>query len=331
VHCSARAIAAGLAFATAGCAIHPLPENFAGVPTYTIVRQIRCETRQAIADSAIRWLTTESEDRVDPESRAIGLQFANGRPIQQFSPKLFKGRVASIINLFFDTGVAYNFDLEMSEVNNLDTEINLLKPFTNSKFTLGIKAGLDRSRKNERTFTVTDTFSGLIRLPDTYCNGRSLGLAYDFVVPENYLYPVVGRIGADHLVHDFINLTLFANLAGEKDHPKGPPTLVDALEFQTILSGSLAPKVTFTPTGTGLSVTDASLTGVATRTDLHRVTMGLAIAGPGVNLVAPVRTTLFTTNLLTARRGTDAEANAAEAVNQFLTLKLFRPSVTIVQ
>src|SRR5207249_2348270 len=93
-----------LALIAAGCAIHPLPENVTGVPTYTIVRQIRCETRQAVIDSALGWLQHESEDRVDPASRAIGLQFLNGRPIQEFRPRLFKGIVAAIIQLFFDTG-----------------------------------------------------------------------------------------------------------------------------------------------------------------------------------------------------------------------------------
>ncbi len=33
------------------------------------------------------------------------------------------------------------------------------------------------------------------------------------------------------MVQDFINMTLFANLRGNTDDGKGPPTLVDALEF----------------------------------------------------------------------------------------------------
>ena len=194
------------AFVLAGCAIHPLPEDVTGVDTYTIVRQIRCETRQAVIDSALGWLGSESEDRVDPASRAVGLQFSNGRPIQEFRPGLFKGRVASIVQLFFDTGVAYNFDLEMTETNNLDAGIDFLRPFSRSTFSLGISGGFDRQRKNERTFTVTDTFAGLIKLPDDYCAHQ--------IVQKNYIYPISGQIGAKRLVQDFINLTLFANLAG---------------------------------------------------------------------------------------------------------------------
>ena len=33
-----------------GCAIHPVPEDVTGVDTLDIVKQIRCETRQALTD-----------------------------------------------------------------------------------------------------------------------------------------------------------------------------------------------------------------------------------------------------------------------------------------
>src|SRR5215831_18740222 len=164
--------ALGVALAVAGCAIHPLPEDVSGVRTYLIVRQIRCETRQAIIDTALGWLTSEQnqiEGKVDPSSRKIGLEFQNGRPIQEFSPKLFKGRVKAIFSAFYDTGVAYAFDLSMSEVNNLDPQIDVLKIFPRAAFTMGIRGGFDRKRENERIFTVTDSFRSLIRLPDDYC------------------------------------------------------------------------------------------------------------------------------------------------------------------
>ncbi len=320
-----------VALVVSGCAIHPLPEDVSGVSTYTIVRQIRCEARQTVIDLAIGWLTAESEDRVDPASRAIGLQFANGRPVQEFSPALFKGRVRSIVQLFFDTGVAYHFDLQMTETNNLGAQIDLLKPFTTSKFTMGIGASADRQRENTRTFAVTDTFSGLVRLPDSYCNGRSVQQDYNYVVPENYFYPITGKIGVKRLVQDFINLTLFANLAGPPTEEGKPPTLVDVLEFETTISGNVSPTITFSPVGHGLSVTDASITGNVTRKDLHKITMGLAVAGPGTRLVTPVRNALFTAPLLSTSATTGAQQRATEAVNQALTLKLFRSNVTVTR
>jgi hypothetical protein len=323
--------ALGLAFAVTGCSIHPLPEDVAGVPTYVIVRQIRCETRQAIIENAIGWLTADQnqiEHKVDPVSRAIGLEFQNGRPIQQFNPKLFKGEVRNIIAVFYDAGVAYTFDLDMSETNNLDPQIDLLDPLRRGKFTMGIKAGFDRKRENERLFTVSDSFSGLIHLPDDYCTDPVAARSY--VVSENYNYPIAGRIGVKRMIQDFIELTLFGSLAGPASNTKGPPTLVDQLSFTTELSGSVSPTVTFTPLASGLQVADASLNASVDRKDLHKVTMGLAIAGPGVKLFGPLRQTLFKTSLVTAHASTLGEQNAVDAVNQFLTLKLFQPTVVVL-
>jgi hypothetical protein len=323
-------LAAGISLA--GCAIRPLPQDVSGVSTPVIVKQIRCETRQAIIDLALGWLTDDENlkiGRVDARARAIGFEFQRGeRPIQQFSPKLFQGHVKDVVDTFYDTGVAYTFDLEMTETNNLDTEINLLKPFTTSNLTLGIKANADRSRKNERIFTLTDTFSGLLKLPDHYCSGKSIGRDYSHLVPPNYIYPITGNIGVKGFVAEFVNMSIFDHLGGPKDKPSGPPTLVDALEFQTLVSGSLAPKIVFTQAMPG--VADATLTGEASRTDLHKITMGLAIPAPGVRTLAEVRAfPAFT--LVSTHSTTFSEARAAEAVNQALTLKLFQPNVIVKQ
>ena len=117
-----------------------------------------------------------------------------------------------------------------------------------------MSAGFNRQRVNTRSFTVTDTFGGLIRdVGNDYCNKK-------FMVTENYVYPITGRIGIENMVHDFINMTLFANLRGDVPDGKELPTLVDALDSRTAISGSAVPQITFSPLGTGLSVR-ASLTG----------------------------------------------------------------------
>jgi|SoiMethySBSTD1v2_1073268.scaffolds.fasta_scaffold261076_3 hypothetical protein len=310
-------------FLVSGCAIHPLPEDVTGVPTYHIVRQIRCEARAAVISSAIEGLKNYANSVSDPEVQRIAMEYKDGtRPIAGFSYKDFRNPyIRSVVRLFYDTGVAYNFNLEMTENNDLGTEINLLKPFTDSALTVGISAGFNRQRQNTRAFTVTDTFGGLIRnVGDDYCNKK-------FMVTENYIYPITGRVGIENMVHDFINMTLFANLRGNTSSGEGPPTLVDALEFTTSISGSATPKITFAPLGTGLSVTDASVTGRLSRVDLHKVTIGLAIDKGSVPQVASLRATLFTP-LLTASGGR-AEQKAAEAVNQVLTSKLFTRTIVV--
>lgn len=112
--------------------------------------------------------------------------------------------------------------------------------------------------------------------------------------------------------------------------PKGPPTLVDQLAFTTEISGTVTPAITFTPVGTVLQVADASLSALADRKDVHKVTVGLAIAGPGVNLIEPLRSSMFALPLVTTHpTASSGEQNAAAAVNQFLTLKLFQPTVVV--
>jgi hypothetical protein len=326
-----RASAVGIAFMLAGCAIHPLPEDVSGVPTYVIVRQIRCEARDAVIQNAVGWLTdprNQANGDVDPASYAIGLEFQNkSRPIQQFSPALFKGQVHDIVAVFYNAGVAYTFDLDMSEFDNLDPQVDLLNPFSRGKFTMGIKGQFDRKRENERLFTVSDSFSGLIHFPDNYCLDPTTQTNY--VVPANYIYPITGQIGIKHMMQDFIELTLFGALGGPASNTKGPPTLADQLSFTTEISGTITPTITFTPLTHGFQVADASLSAAADRKDLHKVTVGLAIAGTGVKLFAPLRQTLFTTQLVTAHAQTLGEQNAVAAVNQFLTLKLFQPTVVV--
>lgn len=321
----------------AGCAIRPLPENVSGVSTPTIVKQIRCETRQAIIDLTLGWLTANANlenHRVDPQAHDIGMDFKNGRPINQFEPKLFHGHVKDVLDTFYTAGVAYTFDLEMTEENNFNTEINLLKPFTTSNLTFGIKGRADRSRKNQRLFTLTDSFGALLKLPDHYCNGETIGRNYSHLVPPNYIYPITGNIGVKGFLADFINMSIYDNLGGPKDKPDGPPTLVDALEFQTLISGGVSPKILFTQVMPGLQVTDASFTGEAIRTDLHKITMGVAVTPAGVRGLGHLRAypavpIIPTLSLISVRPSTPAEAIAAEAVNQALTLNLFRPKVIV--
>ncbi len=304
-----------------------------GVSTYEIVQQIRCETRQAVIDSALAYLTSRDDD---PASQEIGKRFdpkftADPEPIARLNPKLFKGDVYKILNVFWTTGVAYNYKLDMTEVNNADGELDFMKALTRGTFGLTLKGGFDRTRENVRTFTVTDNFGDLVQRP-IHCDGRIVG--------PNYVYPITGRIGVDDMVHAFVYLSLTGNLAGESETPgvipKGPPTLVDALEFTTTISGSADPKVDFAPIRRTLSVSHADLNVAASRTDKHQVIVGLALAAAAqAQLAAPAQTS-FVGRLLTASgnpaegvAATPAERAAATAVDQFLTQQLFSPTINI--
>jgi hypothetical protein len=317
-----------------GCSIHPLPDDVTGVTTFNIVKQIRCEARQAVFDFAVDWLIGPKDP--DPDARQIGLEFREGlRPISSFNYTLFRGDVRKLVQLFFNTGVAYNFQLDMTETNNIDPTVDILTFSGKNQFSSPVNGVADRIRENTRTFTVTDTFSFLLRdIPDqpgnNYCDGHIVG--------PNYIYPAVGKIGMDRMIRDFVNLTLFGGLTSPAANasnpttanPKGPPTMVDQLKFTTTVSLGATPKVTFAPIRTFM---DASVALTATRQDIHTVTVGLAIDTGSVGQVAAFRAGIFVPGplgpLLSASPASRSELAAVLAVNQVLTQQVFKPTITI--
>jgi hypothetical protein len=281
-------------FLLAGCAIHPLPEDVTGIDTPDIVKQIRCESREAVQTVVIHWMNKLGEAG-DPIAQRLAAEYAqNPEATSQFGPQLFKGPdyvwVRAVINSFYETGIAYNFDLNMTEDNDLTTQVNLLRVLPEHVFKLGFDAGALRKRSNQRTFTVTDTFKYLLTtLNDPargrYCDGP--------IVRANYIYPIVGRIGIEKLVKDFIDLTLFGNLAGS-DKSSGAPTMADKFVFTTTVYASATPRVEFTPVTTALRVANAQLSATARRTDMHQVAVALAVAKQGVTELGGLRSYLFT-------------------------------------
>jgi hypothetical protein len=320
-----------------GCSIHPLPDDVTGVPTYIIVRQVRCETRQAVIQSLFNYLTTESnmhDNLLDENSYNIGLQVKreydrNRDSITKFDPASLTGTARKIVGLLYHTGIAYNYDLTGLEINNIDPAADFLRPLPKTTVvSLGLTGNFDRQRQNERLFTITDNFGDLIsKVHENYCTNH--------LVEANYVYPIAGRVGIDRMVHDFVLLTLFGNLGGTisgKDPTKvsGPPTMVDQLQFLTTIGGGATPKVVFIPLGPAFSFSDVSFPVSASRKDTHLLTVGLYLDKTGAKEIGRVRAGLFTGRLITAS-GSTAEQGAAMAVEQFLELKIFKPTVVVGQ
>jgi hypothetical protein len=269
-----------------GCAIHPLPEDVTGVTTIQIVQQIRCEARDALRNDVIIFLRRLG----DPYTDALALQYeTDPASIRTFSPNLFRGakwaRVREVVQLFYNTGIAYNFDLDMFEDNNVSANANFANAMVNPIFSLNLSGAVNRKRENDRQFTATDTFSGLLKVTEDYCLGR--------VVHANYIYPLTGRIGVDRLINDFIELTLFGSLAGKADNPKGPPTMADVLTYTTLITGTVNPQITFTPVTSAFRLTTASISATADRSDAHKVTIALALPPDVLVDLDPVRGQLY--------------------------------------
>jgi len=303
----------------AGCAIRPLPEQITGVSTYNIVRQIRCETRQAVFDALIdRIIKNPNVFNESAQRTALGFH-ADRASMYKLNPNRFTGDAKEFFQFFWKTGVAYNFTLDMTETNNFDTEINLLRTLTTSKEMLGFKAGIDRDRQNTRVFTITDDFAGLLDIkPRDYCDG--------FLAAENPIYPMAGKIGIQPFIEEFMRVSLFATLKAGDD---GAPTMVDTLQFTTTISGSAVPKVTFSPVGRAINVADASLTAEVIRKDVHTLIMGLSVVS---SIPSPSTRGAkgLAGNLLTAR-GTGTRQTAANAVDQELTKRALSKTIIIRQ
>lgn len=308
-----------------GCAIHPVPADVTGVDTATIVKQIRCETREALTDFIKERLEKLANDGYVEAQILLRRYRSDRNSIEDFHPRLFPGpqyvEVRRFINLFADTAIAYNFDLTMTENNDLTTDFSLIKALTTPNFTLGISAGAMRKRSNQRVFTITDTFGYLVtRLNrmnsdrERYCDGK--------IVRENYVYPIAGRIGVDKTVIAFMDLTVFGSL-GSADKGKGPPTMADKLTFTTAVSLSANPKIEFTPVTTAFQLSSAGLKASADRTDQHQVSVGLSVGDRGLAELGAFRSFAFSPQrggLYTGERvtggGTPAEQRAVEAIDQ---------------
>ena len=284
------------------CAIHPLPEDVTGLDTYQIVRQIRCETRAAgkklVLDTIRAWAQAELEpseiraisqrilDHYDNDSEEFAANFHPDKEFAGDSGRLFRDKLDSIYGL----GLTYAFDLNMTDQGSLNpSAANFVGPWA-SKFTLGLAGNFTGKRNNDRKFTVTDTMGKLFsdlakpREGQFYCNGQIAG--------PNQIYPIAGEIGVYKTLHNFLQLAVFTNFDTQQK-TGGTAPLVDQLAFTTTIDVSLTPKITFKQIGSGFQTSDLSGTFDAQRTDIHQVTIGVALDSTAQAQLAELRDFVF--------------------------------------
>jgi hypothetical protein len=300
------------ALSVSGCALHPLPEDVTGVPTHTIVRQIRCEARAAVKDNLTDWLDLYN----NPDLKRMGLEFAMNTDPAAARKSQLPSTIKDIIQKFQNTAIVYDFTFDITETNNLDGVLDLSVLLHLSKVTAGVGGGFDRKRESTRTFTITDTFVHLLNdVKDDYCK--------NYVSDRHYSYPITGTVGIGKMVNTFAQLSLFDNLAN--DTKGAPPTMTDSLLFTTTLTGSIAPKIVFKPLS---NIADASVTALAGRTDAHKVIVALALPVPTPPKQPPAKPSGADTGpgLFVTARGTEAELIAAHAIEQtILRFELGKP------
>jgi hypothetical protein len=314
-----KAAALVLLLGSGGCAIHPLPEDFAGDKTTRIVQKIRCEARDSVIRKTIVYLKIDASRF--PKAHALGVSYENGLPIQIKDFIKIEPVIGSRLLYFSDAGIVYNFTFNIAETNDLQFAANAGTLITGGTFGLGGGLGALRVRENVRSFTITDSFGTLVEQIDPrYC---------DFEAPgPNYIYPIVGRIGLAEMVNTFVDLTVFHGLTDpiEGGKPKTPlahrgaPTMADTLAFTTTLTASATPKIELAPLTSAFTLVNASLTSANIRVDKHQVIVGLGL--PNAPVSEP--SVSLTRSIITARasRGTGERAAADAVAQQIIRFEL---------
>ena len=205
----------------------------------------------------------------------------------KFKLSELRSDIAERLRKYEPVGIAYEFELNILENNNHGVTAGFFDTVRGGSNALGLSAGLDRQRQNTRNFIVTDTFKDLIvTVDEKYCPLVPIDKRRD---DKNYFYPLFGDVGMLEFVHTYIKMNEDVTLkAKDKD---GVPTFSDQLDFQTKLTGSVSPTLTFGPTPRDFALINAGMTNVATRTDNHRVRVAVSMPLPPTATAPIVRAT----------------------------------------
>lgn len=254
-------------FLLAGCTVHPLPDDVTS-NTVAIVQKIRCEARDAVLAGLRNALTkkgTETDKAFVAEAQLSSLLDEKGRAS-------LSGGLKDYLRTYSGGAIGYDFSFDITVHKDNSMGINLFNPFGNGTRTFDIGGGVTRQNQGTRSFQIVDTFAELAKLsPEKGGENPCANLDAD-----NSLYPLTGKIGLEEVVGTFLELNDMAGIeykgAGDKT-----TTFSDTIEFQTILSGRVNPKIELLPVKHGLSVADASMTNTVKRTDKHKVTIALQL------------------------------------------------------
>lgn len=312
------------ATAIAGCSIHPLPEDVTGDPTFAIVQKIRCEARGAIFAHALVSPLDEAEvERIGREAEAnyakilanfpVDEDKAKAKKLRNFKKSLEKNKKLWIAQLasaevdkklqedLRDAAIGYDFKLTMTETSGASGAGTFTFPFGNGKFLLGVTAGEDKERKNDRSFQIVESFPELIA--DRKLMGCEKG-------STDWKYPITGSVGIDEIMKTYTQLQGIGPGFGrqppakrrtggqggerqEQDRPgggndaglvagSGAIAFTEELTFTTSYGGGLEPSLELNPVLHDFRLTKASASLGATRKDTHKMTITIARSYEGV-------------------------------------------------
>ena len=269
------------ASALGACAIHPVQQDVTGVPTRAIVDRIRCEARLAVVDKAIDKLRKAAVEHRTHGELAIASKFdvivaeferERGGPITFQPRRLPTERARAFYSRYINTVIAYNFLMQGVENNRAALMADPVRLITNGTAGVVLGASGEFQRDNQRQFELADTFQELLYKPPQ-CESRDY-------LPENFVYPVSGRVGLSEVVDTFIELYEDKPLGEFSDDKR---VFADTLKFTTTWMGSAAPHVQIDPVGTQWGLNAPTNIGLsASRADTHTLTVAIVMGKPQI-------------------------------------------------
>jgi hypothetical protein len=277
------------AVAVAGCSTHPIQQDVTGIPTKQVVDRIRCEVKLAVLDKAISKLRERADaiSQSSPDSPQARLIVEKLRRIADdlvrqgeigdrivFDPRTLPINHAIVFyNHFINTGIAYDFTFDISEVNNSALAADPIRLITNGTAGISVGAGMDLTRNNTRRFQLSDTFGELLANDELKCGQRN-------TISSNFTYPVAGNIGLHELISTFVDLGEGQLL--QKKSPQDGTVFGDTLKFTTNVTGGITPHVQIAAVGNRFGLASpATAHFQATRTDIHTLGISLAMGVEG--------------------------------------------------
>lgn len=231
-----------LALGLLGCSVRPLPEGVSRASTFDIVERIRCEVLDGLKEG-LRDVSTDARRRA---------------------------KATAIIDA---TYIGYDFDFIIAEHSSAGSgrlEFKRAGSIGDEKgLFLDLKAAASTRRSNTRAFRVVDKLSAL--------SAERLEQCATATTVANGLYPIAGSTGMGEVVRTYIKLEMLTDLGEGKAADEGQiEVFSDELDFTTKLSVGVSPTLELNSVAGRFRLSHLSVTGAASRSDVHKVTVALA-------------------------------------------------------
>lgn len=249
--------------ALAGCHIRPSVEDMTNYNSAQIVKQIRCEARDAIGQLA--W---EELEKLRPDLAAQYNHLPN--KYDYLSEIYWKLTPKHRVNFdqYDSTVIASTFEFDITESNVLTAGMNLQGGFRRGLLKDDFSANNDRVRRNNQTFKITDTAYGLYKVGSTFCTNE--------LKNENWVYPIAGNIGLLRVFRNFFDLNEAKDLINESQ----VDSYTETITFTTRLGGSASPIWILGALGRGTNIVGANIKADNRREDIHKLVTTITIPKP---------------------------------------------------